>query len=209
MPKYLVRVPTGVSPPAEVDRQRGVTGWVIDEVHDDQALLEVHGLSAPSPDWSALHWIFCEDGTEPELPAELTAIALEHHTGWDYERSWPAGVATPGIKQVSFLHKGRGVSDGEFRQRYRAHVAEARRHMPGLWKYVQNLVVPLPSDRAELFGVSELWFASVDDFRDRYWATPESQIEEHAEVSTFLSSRTWSMLVHEVIQACGPAEATP
>jgi hypothetical protein len=209
MAKFLVRVPIGAAPPAGVDRQRGVTGWIIDEIQGDQALLELQGLTPPSPAWSALHWIFCEDGTEPELAPGLSAITLAHHVGWDYERSWPDGAPTPGIKQVSFLHKGRGVSDDDFRQRYRAHVGEARRHMPGLWKYVQNLVDPLPSDRAELFGVSELWFASVDDFRDRYWATPESQIEEHAEVSTFLSSRTWSMIVHEVIQPCGPASAAP
>jgi hypothetical protein len=209
MAKYLVRVPIGVAPPSEIDRQRAVTGWVVDEIHDDQDLLEVHGLSAPTPAWSALHWIFCQDGTVPELPGDLKAIALGHHLGWDYERSWPDGAPTPGIKQVSFLHKGRGVSDEDFRQRYRAHVREARRHMPGLWKYVQNLVDPLPSDRAELFGVSELWFESVDDFRDRYWARPESKVEEHAEVSTFLSSRTWSLLVHEVIRASGPTADTP
>jgi hypothetical protein len=207
--KYLVRVPAGVDPPSGINSQAGVTAWVIDEARGDQELLEVHGLTPPAPVWSALHWIFCDDGTEPVLAGELTAVRLEPHVGWDYERSWPDGVATPGIKQVSFLHKGRGVSDDDFRQRYRAHVGEARRHMPGLWKYVQNLVIPLPSDRAEVFGFSELWFASLDDFRDRYWATPESQIEEHAEVSTFLSSRTWSMLVHEVIQPSRSGRDTP
>ncbi len=209
MRKYLVCVPPGVERPSEIGRQRGVAGWVVDEVGDDQGLLEVHGLSPPPPRWSALHWIFCEDGSAPALPGDLTAIPLDQHVGWDYERSWPDGSPTPGIKQVSFLYKGRGVSDDDFRRRYRAHVPEARRHMPGLWKYVQNLVDPLPSDRAELFGVSELWFESVDDFRDRYWATPASQAEEHAEVSTFLSSRTWSLIAHEVIQHTGTAGRAP
>jgi hypothetical protein len=203
MRKYLVLVPTGAEPPVGIAHQPGVSGWIIDEVRDDQHLLEVHGLDAPSPVWSALHWIFTEDGSAPQLPGDLTAIALQQHMGWDYERSWPDGEVTPGVKQVSFLHKGRGISDEDFLRRYRAHVPEARRHMPGLWKYVQNLVDPLPSDRAEPYGFSELWFASIDDFRDRYWATAESQKEEHAEVSTFLSSRTWSMIVHEVVQPCG------
>jgi hypothetical protein len=199
--KYLVCVPIGEPAPSAIDRQAGVTGWIVDEIHDDQKLIEVHGLTAHVPIWSALHWIFCAGNVRPDLPAGLVAIAVQEHLGWDYQRSWPVGSATPGLKQLSFIHKGRGVSDEDFQRRYRAHVPEARRHMPGLWKYVQNLMDPLPSDRAEPYGVSELWFASVDDFRERYWASPESQPEEHAEVSQFLSSRTWSLLTHEVIRS--------
>jgi hypothetical protein len=198
--KYLVCVPIGVEAPSAIDRQPGVTGWVIDQIQDDQSLIEVHGLTAHVPIWSALHWIFCKDDVRPDLPSPLQAMTLNEHVGWDYQRSWPDGAATPGIKQLSFIHKGRGVSDEDFLRRYRAHVPEARRHMPGLWKYVQNVAEPLPSDRAEPYGVSELWFESVDDFRERYWASPASQPEEHAEVSQFLSSRTWSLLAHEVIQ---------
>jgi hypothetical protein len=199
--KYLVCVPIGVPAPSAVNRQAGVTGWIIDEIQDDQDLIKVHGLTPREPIWSALHWIFCEGDVWPEVPGGLRAIALREHVGWDYQRSWPDGEATPGIKQLSFIHKARDITDEDFLRRYRAHVPEARRHMPGLWKYVQNLVDPLPSDRGEPYGVSELWFASLDDFRDRYWASPESQPEEHAEVSQFLSSRTWSLLTHEVIQA--------
>jgi hypothetical protein len=199
--KYLVCVPIGEEAPKGIDRQPGVTRWIVDEIHDDQNLIEVHGLKAHVPIWSELHWIFCEGETRPDIPPVLSLLPLQENVGWDYQRSWPDGTATPGIKQLSFIHKGRGVSDEDFVRLYRAHVPEARRHMPGLWKYVQNLVDPLPADRAEPYGVSELWFASVDDFRDRYWATPESQPEEHAEVSQFLSSRTWSLLTHEVIQS--------
>ncbi len=201
MAKYLVCVPIGVQAPSAIDRQPGVNGWIVDEIRGDQELIEVHGLKAHMPIWSALHWIFCDTGVRPEIPAGLPTFTLQEHLGWDYERSWPDGTATPGIKQLSFIHKARDVSDEDFVRRYRAHVPEARRHMPGLWKYVQNLVDPLPSDRAEPYGVSELWFDSIDDFRERYWASPESQPEEHAEVSQFLSSRTWSLLTHEVIRS--------
>jgi hypothetical protein len=199
--KYLVCVPFGAEAPSGIDRQPGVTGWIIDEIRDDQKLIEVHGLKAHVPIWSALHSIFCEGDARPDVPAGLPTFVLQENIGWDYQRSWPDGTATPGIKQLSFIHKARGVSDEDFVRLYRAHVPEARRHMPGLWKYVQNLVDPLPSDRAEPYGVSELWFESIDDFRERYWASPQSQPEEHAEVSQFLSSRTWSLLTHEVIQS--------
>jgi hypothetical protein len=101
------------------------------------------------------------------------------------------------VKQLSFLHPPDGLTHVEFRTRYRAHVGEARRHMPGLWKYVQDVVEPLPDDHRQLHGISELWFASEDDFRDRYWAHADSHVEEHAEVSQFLSRRTWSLLVQE------------
>jgi hypothetical protein len=199
--KFLVCVPIGSPAPSALDRQPGVTGWIIDEIHDDQDLLKLQGLTPREPIWSSLHWVFCRDGVRPDLPDGLSAMPLQEHLGWDYQRDWPDGRPTPGLKQLSFIHKGRDVTDEDFVRRYRAHVPEARRHMPGLWKYVQNLVDPLPLDRADPYGVSELWFESLDDFRDRYWASPASQPEEHAEVSQFLSSRTWSLLTHEVIQA--------
>ena len=130
--KFVVCVPIGVPAPSALDRQAAVTRWIVDEIHDDQDLIEVHGLTAHVPIWSALHWIFCRDGVRPVLPDGLSAIPLQEHVGWDYDRDWPDGQATPGIKQLSFIHKGRDVTDEDFIRRYRAHVPEARRHMPGL-----------------------------------------------------------------------------
>ena len=47
-------------------------------------------------------------------------------------------------------------------------------------------------------GVSELWFASLEDFRDRYWSGPGVAERESKETGRFLDfSRTWSMIVRE------------
>jgi len=198
--KLVVAQPAEHPVPLDLGASPGVRRWVIDRIPPDQSLLAHHGQAPRQPPWSALHWLWCIPGAEPALPVPLVAHRVREHLGWDYERTWPDGIATPGIKQLSILHRGRNTTDEEFLARYRAHVPEAKRHMPGLWKYVQNVYDPLPAERTDPSGISELWFASVDDFRDRYWATPETQAEENAEVATFLSSRTWSLLAIEHIQ---------
>ncbi len=192
--KFLVPVPHGVAPPEALGPD--VVRWTVDDVRPDQELLAVHSLGVHESPWTAVHWLWTTDGP-PALAAPLAAVEIQEHVGWIADPGPAVGEPTPGIKQVSLLHPPDGLSHDEFRVRYRAHVGEARRHMPGLWQYVQDVVEPLPRDPRQLHGVSELWFASIDDYRDRYWARADSHVEEQEEVGRFLSARTWSLLVGE------------
>jgi hypothetical protein len=194
--KFLVAQPHGVDVPDGFGAGPGVVRWATDVVRPDQELLAVHSLRAHESPWSALHWLWTTDGP-PALASPLTAVELVEHVGWAADPGPRAGEPTPGIKQVAFLHPPDGLHHDEFRWRYRAHVGEARRHMPGLWQYVQDVVEPLPDDPQQLHGISELWFESLDDFRERYWAHADSHVEEQEEVGQFLSGRTWSLLVAE------------
>ena len=68
----------------------------------------------------------------------------------------------------------------------------------GIAKYVQNVVEESSPGAPDLDGVSELWFASLEDFRDRYWSGPGVAERESKETGQFLDfSRTWSMIVRE------------
>jgi len=196
--KFLVLQPVGVDLPDGFGAGPGVVRHAVDVVRPDQELLTVHSLRPHESPYTALHWLWTSDGP-PTLPPALTAIEMQENVGWLADPGPAVGEPTPGIKQVSFLHPPDGLAHPEFRVRYRAHVGEARRHMPGLWQYVQDVVEPLPADPQQLHGISELWFASVDDFRERYWAHADSHVEEQEEVGQFLSSRTWSLLVGEQV----------
>jgi hypothetical protein len=195
--KFLVTQPVGTDLPEGFGDGPEVVRRTVDVVRPDQELLAVHGLGVHDSPFAALHWLWTVDGPPVVPGASLARVEVVEHVGWMADRAGAPGEATPGIKQVSFLHPPAGLDHAEFRTRYRAHVGEARRHMPGLWQYVQDVVEPLPDDPEQLHGISELWFASLDDFRDRYWALPDSHVEEQAEVGQFLSSRTWSLLVTE------------
>jgi hypothetical protein len=196
--KFLLLQPIGTALPEGFATGAGVVRRTIDVVRPDQDLLAVHALAVHESPWTALHWLWTTDGP-PAVPDGFSAHELHENIGWVADPGPAAGTPTPGIKQVSFLHPPDGLSHDEFRVRYRAHVGEARRHMPGLWQYVQDVVAPLPPDPQQLHGISELWFETLDDYRHRYWAHADSHVEEREEVGQFLSARTWSLLVDEQV----------
>jgi hypothetical protein len=106
-------------------------------------------------------------------------LTVETHVGWEGEDD--VVDVDDAVKQVSFLHASAGTSLDEFREHYRDHVGVARRHMPALWRYRQHDVVSVQGPNAEIgagvVAISELWFRSTDDFRHRYFASPEDEAE--------------------------------
>jgi uncharacterized protein (TIGR02118 family) len=66
------------------------------------------------------------------------------------------------------------------------HVPIALRHHPTLRKYVVNVVEQNPSGGEELDSIGELWFASLEDFRQRLYDSPAGEEIVHADVARFL-----------------------
>jgi len=70
-------VPIGVDAPSGIDRQPGVTRWIIDEIHDDQALIEVHGLTAEQiGETAARHGIVLHELTPQQASLEEAFMDL-------------------------------------------------------------------------------------------------------------------------------------
>jgi len=156
------------------------TDGVLDLPHaDDQARARFSRPGLLAVD--ALWWSDADrPGPVPEPFMSDLELTVETHVGWV---ATDAGDADPrdAVKQVSFLHASAGTPLDEFRSHYRDHVEVARRHMPALWQYRQHDVVDVQGARLGVGGsivaVSELWFQSVDDFRHRYFASPEDEAE--------------------------------
>jgi hypothetical protein len=154
------------------------TDAVLDLPHgDDQARARFSRPGLLPVD--ALWWTDGDASDEvPEPFRSDLELTVETHVGWVAD-----GDADPedAVKQVSFLHAAAGTPLDEFRARYRDHVAVARRHMPALWQYRQHDVVDARGARHDvgsgIVAVSELWFASVDDFLHRYFASPQDEAE--------------------------------
>jgi hypothetical protein len=131
------------------------------------------------------------------------SLTVERHLGWWNDD--PVDDPTDVVRQVSFLAASPGYDQGAFREHYRHHVEIARRHMPSLWRYVQNDVVAAEGPDAEaadgIVAVSELWFRTSDDFLNRYFASA-ADAEEFRSHEGFLDlSRAFSFIAERCLPA--------
>ena len=100
--------------------------------------------------FSAMHGYVVDEVVQREVP-----------------RDWPRGQPSPGIKQISLLRRRPELDGAEFRRRYEhEHGPLTLREHPGLWRYIQNLVVDaVTPDAPPLDAIAERHFRSDDDFR--------------------------------------------
>ena len=155
-------------------------------------------------------WLLWLDGTVDALDAArtvvdgvpMTAYLVDERVQWDYERDWPVGEPSPGVKQLSFVRRLPPLTREEFAAHWNdVHAPLARIHHPGIWRYVQNVVVePLTPDAPELDGVAELHFRTYDDLVHRMYDSDEGKALIRADVRNFLDVPAgWRMLATELI----------
>ena len=177
-----------------------LTSRILDVVGEDQELLTLHGMPPRLPARYAIaSWEWSEaSGTWTGERHSDHLYRVTERPVFDELPARDADGWRPGVKQLSFLRRPSNVSRDEFRELYFHHTEKLRDDQPGIAKYVQNVVEEISGDAPDLDGISELWFASLDDFRDRYWSGPGVAEREAEETSRFLDfSRTWSLIVRE------------
>ena len=120
---------------------------------------------------------------------QTEAYLVDEHVQWDDE------LAT--VARISFVRRAPGLTRDEFARHWtEVHAPLVRRHHPGICRYVQNIVVEgLTPGAPEVDGIAELGFASLDDFRERMYDSPEGQQIIASDVRTFLDvGAGWRML---------------
>jgi hypothetical protein len=161
-----------------VDRSHPADGPVLDLPHPNAEARSRFGRRPGIP-VDAVVWLAPGEAVPSPVDgayAESYRMTVTTHVGWrpSATEADPADV----VKQVSLLAAAPGYSTERFREHYRHHVALARQHMPALWQYVQNDVeastATTDAGRA-IVAVSELWFATTDDFCHRYFPSPADQ----------------------------------
>jgi uncharacterized protein (TIGR02118 family) len=165
-------------------------------------------LAGPLPETADALFVPFEEGvggrSEPVLAIamwraddvpELGALgAVEAHRV-DERVQWDGGDAT--VARISFVRRAPGLTRGEMARHWaERHAPLARRHHPGITRYVQNVVVePLTPGAPELDGIAELGFASLADFRERMYDSPEGREIIATDVRRFLDvGAGWRML---------------
>ncbi|MDQ3146540.1 MAG: EthD family reductase [Actinomycetota bacterium] len=122
------------------------------------------------------------------------------------ERVQIDGNLGPGaVVQVSLVHRLPDASHGQFAEHWSSvHAPLARRHHPGLVRYVQNVVVAaLTPGAGDLDGVAELGFGDERDLHERRYDSPEGRAAVGRDVARFIDVPAGERLVARLPFASG------
>lgn len=122
-----------------------------------------------------------EDGARAVRENGDALVASEHVYHIDetiqkqYERDWPDGERSPGIKSVFPVNRTEWMDGAQFADHWHhSHGPLAVKHHIGLSKYVQNVVVAALSEGAPWYdGFAELHYRTAEDLRERHVDSPE------------------------------------
>ena len=167
----------------------------IDVVTDQSPLENLRGISGYEPRFAGVVWSLTPD-VEADIGLSVTKI---HH--WD-NRPQDSDPTYAGIKQISFVSKRHNLGTEIFHARYLAHASIAREHH-GMQAYAQNLDIDIlygsPSDGFEINAISELWFATREDWNERFYLDTSSPEVIRRDTETFIDfEKTQSAIVTEI-----------
>jgi len=119
---------------------------------------------------------------------DVDAYRVDERVQIDWSRDWADGQPSPGIKQLSFVHRVPALTRDEFATHWSdRHTPLARVHHPGIWRYVQNIVIEaLTPDAPGIDGVAELHFRTLDDLHHRYYDSEAGQRVIRDDVRRFI-----------------------
>jgi hypothetical protein len=199
MPKLLIAVRGQGRPPS----LPGLGKWTVEVAQPGQELLVAAGLRYDGRTlYDALVWCWFDepapalDALDPGGDAGAV-LRLEEWPGWDRSDEGGEALGPEAVKMVSFVVRRPEVTREKFERDYREHVAVARVHHPGVWRYVQNIVTDgIGEGSAGVEAISELWYASREDFLTRFYANDESPGVVKADNEEYIDfSRTRSLIL--------------
>jgi uncharacterized protein (TIGR02118 family) len=138
----------------------------LDTEPDASAMVSLWGVDAPA---TALTFAL------PDGSRLVGAYEVDEVVQREYERTWPAGAASPGVKIVCLVRRRPDLSHAAYSAHWRErHGPLALAHQPGFWHYVQNHVVRrLTDDTPDFDGIGELHFRSADAVQDGMFDSEE------------------------------------
>ncbi len=105
----------------------------------------------------------------------------------DYDRTWPAGERSPGVKSFFLALRHPEMSHNEFAAYWgEKHAPLALKIHVGMWRYTRNVVSrPLTADAPDWDGMAILHFRSSFDLRERFYDSDEGRAAIAADVAKF------------------------
>jgi uncharacterized protein (TIGR02118 family) len=89
------------------------------------------------------------------------------------------------------------------------HAPLALKHHPTLLRYVINMAEGTPPDAPEIDSLPALYFASLEDFRERLYDSPEGQAIIRRDVARFMTGGADTYVTTEYVQSKSAPPAAP
>ncbi len=134
-------------------------------------------------------------------PLPVRAWLVEEHAPLVYERSWPSGTPSPGVRLVSTLHRCKGMSRDAFARHWLGpHTRVALAYTVPVWHYNQNLVVEALTPDSGVDGFVGMHFETAEQMRARWSDHPLEAARGAADAAQFMDvTRSASMVAEETV----------
>jgi hypothetical protein len=134
------------------------------------------------------------------LPGDVRLVGayeVEEVVQKDWERTWPAGQASPGVKLVCLVHRKPDLPHRRYSTHWREnHGPLAVAHQPGFWHYVQNHIVGWLTERTpDIDGIGELHFRAPGEIATGMFDSEEGQRLIWEDTLRFMDHGTSTVLV--------------
>lgn len=116
----------------------------------------------------------------------------------DYERTWPDGEPSPGLKLVAPLSRVNGLTHEQFVEHWtNTHSALALKHVLGMGRYVTNVVVrALTPGAPEIDGIVEVHYTGRREFD-----SPEGERTMIEDTQGLLQTPSRHMAVEHILRS--------
>ncbi len=107
----------------------------------------------------------------------------------DFERTWPVGERSPGVKSIYLARRHPDMTREQYSAHWdTTHAPLALKHHVGMWRYLQDVVIEaLTPDAPPWDGFAELHFRTAQDLRERFYDSDEGRAVIAADVARFSS----------------------
>lgn len=118
-----------------------------------------------------------------------------------YQRGWPSGTPSPGVRMVSTIHRRKGMTREAFAAHWCGPHAEiARSYTVPVWHYNQNVVVEAFDPESTEDGFVGMHFQTVEALRARWQDYPDEAARGAEDAALFMDvERSLSMTAVETV----------
>ncbi len=124
---------------------------------------------------------------QAELVSQSHAYLVEEKVEREFERTWPIGERSPGVKSFFLALRNPAMTHEEFARYWgEQHAPLALKIHIGMWRYTRNVVTKaLTPDAPDWDGMAILHFRSAYDLRERFYDSDEGRRAIAADVAKF------------------------
>jgi uncharacterized protein (TIGR02118 family) len=143
------------------------------------------------PTFDGVLEVWTDDADSIQLPSELISAShvyrVEEKVEKPYDRTWPEGQRSPGVKSFFLALRHPSMSHDEMARYWgEQHAPLALRIHVGMWRYTRNVVVEARSDSApDWDGMAMLHFRTAQDLRERFYDSDAGRAAIAADVAKF------------------------